>query len=397
MAGDDQRTPVTPCRRDRGEGPHRMDAALSLRTAPRFIIAGIARYLIAILRELPLAVGRQKLVLGIIAVYWIGGIIVGRIAGVPPAATISGYLPSYIIITPTMIAALLIGRGLIIMVRERPKRPLTQLAHEFRTSLASPRRVAHALPMLLSMMVLGGTFTVVKASIPSLMPFSWDAAFESWDRTLHGGIAPWEWLQPMLGMPIITTGINVAYNFWFFFLALVWVWQAFSQRDEQLRLQFFLTLTIGWILLGNVMATLLSSAGPCYFGLVTGLPDPFVPLMNYLHAANESHAVWAVTTQDLLWRNYLSHENMLGAGISAMPSMHIAMATLFALVTWRANRYAGIAMTIFAVVIMIGSVHLAWHYAIDGYVGALGICAIWWAVGRMLAQRNARARVATVG
>jgi hypothetical protein len=42
---------------------------------------------------------------------------------------------------------------------------------------------------------------------------------------------------------------------------------------------------------------------------------------------------------------------------------------------------------------MIGSVHLAWHYAIDGYVGALVAVFGWWAAGKLVrwdrALRNA--------
>jgi len=43
-----------------------------------------------------------------------------------------------------------------------------------------------------------------------------------------------------------------------------------------------------------------------------------------------------------------------------------------------------------AIMIMIGSVHRGWHYAIDSYAGALGMCPIWWLVGRLLAGRQKR-------
>ena len=54
-------------------------------------------------------------------------------------------------------------------------------------------------------------------------------------------------------------------------------------------------------------------------------------------------------------------------------------AGLFALAAWRLNRIAGILASIFAGVIFIGSVHLGWHYAVDGYVGFALALAVWWA------------------
>jgi hypothetical protein len=280
-------------------------------------------------------------------------------------------------------------------VAERPSRPLTRLWHDIRTSLGTPERLAHAVPMLVAMLVFGGTFTVVKASIPSLVPFSWDQPFEQLDRWLHGGVAPWELLQPLLGYPVVTHAINWAYNFWFYFLSLIWVWQAFRQSDNGLRLQFFLSLTLGWILLGNVAAAWLSSAGPCYYGRIVGLPDPYAPLMSYLYHVDETHSIWALGAQEMLWGNYQMRDVMVGSGISAMPSMHVAIATLFALVCWRVRRWLGIVMTIYALIIMLGSVHLGWHYAVDGYLGAAGMLAIWWCVGWCL-KRGAERRAGAV-
>ena len=333
---------------------------------------------------------KQSSVLVLVIAYWMCGIMVAVAAGVPPSMTIGIYLPTYIAMMPFMIFCLLAARGIIIMALERPTRPLSQLLHEMHTSLATPERLAHALPMLVAMIFFGGTFTVVKASIPSLAPFSWDQSFEEMDRWLHGGVAPWELLQPVLGHPVVTHAISWAYNFWFYSLSLIWVWQAFRQSDNGLRLQFFLSLTLGWILIGNVAATSLSSAGPCYYGRIVGLPDPYVPLMSYLYDVDEIHKIWSLGAQELLWSNYQMRDVMVGGGISAMPSMHVAIATLFALVCWRVRRWLGIVMTIYAVIIMVGSVHLGWHYAVDGYFGAAGMVSIWWCAGWCLRRTAGR-------
>jgi hypothetical protein len=345
-----------------------------------------ASYLRQLAVALPASVRRDASLIAIIVVYWICGLVVAHIAGIPPGATITTYLGTYVPMTAFMLMSLILGRGAIIMIHDRPTRPLRQLMREIPTTLATPQRVAHALPMVAGMLLFGGTFTVIKTSIPYFTPFAWDVTFEQWDRWLHGGVAPWQLLQPLLGRPQITHALDWLYDLWFYILSLIWAWQAFSLRDHRLRRQFFFTVLVGWILIGNVAAMLLSSAGPCFFGKITGLPDPYDPLMSYLLDADRVQPIFAVGAQQILWQAYTLQALTVGAGISAMPSMHVALAALFALVCWRVRRWLGIVMTIYALIVMVSSVHLAWHYAVDGYFGAVGMIAIWWIVGRALAR-----------
>ena len=355
-------------------------------SALRTLSGAAASYLRQFAAALPASIRRESPLLAIILIYWISGLIIAHVTGIPPGATITTYLGTYVPMTALMIASLVLGRGAIIMVHDRPARPLLQLLKELRTTLATPQRVAHAVPMLAGMLLFGGTFTVIKTAFPILAPFTWDATFEQWDRWLHGGIAPWQLLQPVLGQPIITRALDWLYDLWFYFLSLTWAWQAFSQQDLRLRRQFFLTLLLSWILLGNVAATLLSSAGPCFFAEITGMPEPYAPLMSYLADASQVRPIFAVEAQKILWHAYTMRAVIVGAGMSAMPSMHVAIAVLFPLVCWRVQRWLGIVAAIYAAVVLITSVHLAWHYAVDGYIGAAGMIAIWWIVGRVLAR-----------
>jgi hypothetical protein len=64
-------------------------------------------------------------------------------------------------------------------------------------------------------------------------------------------------------------------------------------------------------------------------------------------------------------------------GISAMPSVHVAVAVLFAVLGWRTAAWLGWLFTGYACVVLIGSVHLGWHYAVDGYVSAVVAPLIW--------------------
>jgi hypothetical protein len=347
-------------------------------------------FLLELVAAVPPAISRVAPLLATIVIYWIAGLAIAYAVGLPMDATVTAYLPTFLRLMPIALVMLVVGRGFQIVAFERPQRPLTQLLREIRTVMVTPGRIAHALPLLFGILVFGGTFTVVKASIPLLTSYNWDVTFEQWDRWLHGGLAPWQIIHPVVGLPLVTKGIDWIYSSWFYVMSAIWTWQAFSQRDDRLRLQFFFSLFLAWIFLGSVGAIVFASVGPVYYSDLTGHADPFRSLTAYLIETNHTHPIFALTTQKYLWDSFVFGKLTVGAGVSAMPSMHVAIATLAALVCWRKNRWAGILMTIYAVIIMIGSVHLGWHYAIDGYAGALGMIVIWWIVGLVLARGSER-------
>ncbi len=194
---------------------------------------------------------------------------------------------------------------------------------------------------------------------------------------LHGGHYPWEWLQPALGHPYVTSLLNAVYHSWFFLTYGVLLWQMTSTTRPRLWMQYLLTFLLIWALVGNAAAILLSSAGPVYFGRVAGLPDPFAPLMNYLHHASEVAAVPALGVQGMLWRAYAAKGIAVGGGISAMPSLQVTIAFSFILLGRAIDRRLAIAAALFTALILIGSVHLGWHHAIDGYVAIPLTWLIW--------------------
>jgi hypothetical protein len=132
--------------------------------------------------------------------------------------------------------------------------------------------------------------------------------------------------------------------------------------------------------IGNVLAGVFMSAGPTYFDEVTGDLIRFKPLSDHL-AAHSGAFLSAFDIQNGLW---LIHERgmaELGSGISAFPSMHIAMATLWVIVGFHAGRRFGIAALLFLAAIEICAVALGWHYAVDGYASIVLALLIWAAVG----------------
>lgn len=72
-----------------------------------------------------------------------------------------------------------------------------------------------------------------------------------------------------------------------------------------------------------------------------------------------------------------------------MPSMHVAEAVLFAILGWKSNRRLGVALTAFALITLVGSVLLGWHYAIDGYLAAAAVVPIW-LLGGWIARRTSK-------
>ncbi len=284
--------------------------------------------------------------------------------------------------------------ALYVMTCKRP-RQLVRYLREHVGSYLSSQRLLHALPALLLLPLFASSFTIAKAAVPLLHPYEWDRRLAAADQLLHGGVQPWVWLQLLAGYPIVTAILNLAYHLWFFIMFATIYWLVFSTEWPRLRMQFLLSFVLSWILLGNVMAIVLSSAGPCYYHLVAGGPDPYAPLMQYLHQTDRHIPVLALHVQDMLWQGYQQHLGVSGLSISAMPSMHVASSVLLALLGWRLRPAAGVALTVFAVLILAGSIHLGWHYAVDGYAGAAGAITIWHLVG-WLQRRSARAKGAAI-
>ncbi|MEM7224892.1 MAG: phosphatase PAP2 family protein [Pseudomonadota bacterium] len=294
-------------------------------------------------------------------------------------------------ITLALLAVWLLGYLLYVMVIVRPDRLFAYIGRDLVTNWATPERLTGVAIIYLFLPLCTTAFPTVKAMVPQVNPYSWDETFWLWDRVFHGGVDPWRLLHPILGSPAITSFVDWSYGSWYIMIKLMILWQAFSLRNPRLRLQFFYTLLLLWILLGNVLAIIWSSAGPVYFGRVTGLADPYGPLLTYLEEVNRELPLFVLKAHEVMWQNYVTGSG-LGGGISAMPSMHVAIVALFAIVGWRVRPVVGVLLTLYAALILIGSVHLAWHYAVDGYVSIVLTWAIWWAVGKLqdLSRRAAQ-------
>jgi hypothetical protein len=280
----------------------------------------------------------------------------------------------------------LIGRIVWKLIQHRPEKPFRFLWDDMRLVVFNPRRILAAAPPFFLLPAAFSVVMSIKRMIPIIHPFNWDPTFAAVDKWLHGGVYPWELLQPIFGHPLVTVAIAEAYSFpWYALFLLMQFWYTFSSDPR--RQQFLVSNLLIWILLGNGLAAAFASVGPCYYGHFVDGPDPFAAQMAYLTAVADSHRLVSVMAQEYLWTSYQSDFLRLGSGISAMPSMHLAIGTLMALWMWRGGRFFRIVGVAYVVLLLLGSVHLAWHYAIDGYVSILSTLLIWWVVGWALGKR----------
>lgn len=305
-------------------------------------------------------------------------------------ATSTDTLPSLIALTLSFAGFILVLMPLSLatlrfyhLVRHvRPKHPIPALLKDMWQYVSEPRRAANGTVIVLVFVCFMSLFSNLKGLIPKIQPFSWDVTFMELDRWLHFGQHPWEILHPVMGYAPVTYAITGFYHIWFMVMWIVLVALAFARMASHLRLQFFSAFMLTWGVGGSVLAILFSSAGPCYYSRLGLSPDPFLPLMDYLHGLHAMHPLWAINTQEMLWQGYLG--NGLRLGISAFPSMHNAASLLFALVCYRLNRKLGITLFVFTALIFLGSIHLGWHYAVDGYAGFAIALSAWWLSGLMI-------------
>ncbi len=293
-----------------------------------------------------------------------------------------------------LFTTLLIMWTYTLIVYEKPASPLRGLWNRIATDVLAKPKLAQIIPVLIFFIAFTFFFTAAKSNIERFNPFAWDQTFDQWDTALHFGYRPWQLLQPIMGYPFVSFVVNLNYNAWFLVLIGFWAYfMALAPKGVE-RTRFFLAFSLVWMIGGGLMATLFSSAGPCYYGRIGLSPDPYAGLMTYLHAANQQFPLFAIETQELLWKSH-GTESLTG-GISAMPSMHNATVLIFILASQNASRFVRGLVWAHAVLIFLGSVHFGWHYAVDAYIAWAIVLALWPMSGKLASWWETRiSRVAT--
>ena len=283
-----------------------------------------------------------------------------------------------------LIFALPIGLVSILLVRlfgylVAGQSSFVELRREINDFAQSPARLVNGLPILVAVIFLNKALLELKTSIPTIHPFDWDETFARLDRTLHFGIDPWVLLQTVMGHAGITFVGNLFYSLWFFVMFGALLWFGFQKQASELRSRFFLSYMLLWWIGGGLLSVCFASAGPAFYGAL-GLPnDPYVGLMSYLHDADSRMPVFSLAVQQHLWEGYQGKK--IAVGISAFPSMHNGSAFLVALAFRPISRVLSNIFFGFTAIIFITSIHLGWHYAVDGYAAFALAGLFWWMTG----------------
>ena len=214
----------------------------------------------------------------------------------------------------------------------------------------------------------------LKVEMPLTVGFTADAALARADALLFR-TDPWRITHALFGWA--TSFIDRAYVTWGAAkFATVFIVLALPNSPLRSRciVTYFLVAAGGS--LGQYLAP---SAGPVFYELL-GLGDRFREL---------PVAPWMDVTRSYLWADYLRSGGHVGSGISAFPSLHVAMAVWIALVIRAYQpRFQAIGWAYFSM-ILLGSVHLGWHYALDG-IAAVALAWFAWFAAKRITRRTAQ-------
>ena len=192
-----------------------------------------------------------------------------------------------------------------------------------------------------------------KSMIPHVTSYWADPMLARLDAALFGQ-DPWR----LFRSPLLAPFYSGFYVWWFPITFGTMGVLAFSKKQHgRLFIAYLLTLILG----GTIGQYVLPSAGPMFYERLG-----FGPRFHDLVATNDPTFTHFA---NYLWYHYQRGGADLGTGISAMPSMHIALAMWTVLAAREIWKPLAAPVAIYALVLWAASIASGWHYATDGIVG----------------------------
>jgi hypothetical protein len=224
-------------------------------------------------------------------------------------------------------------------------------------------------------------FLPLKSAIPQILPFWLDPPLARAERAVFT-TDPWFLLDRLFGWAAVP--IDSVYALWLP-TQLLCLFMIVTEPPSTAKSRALIAYVLAWFLLGVAAALLLSSAGPIFHDRIFG-DAAFAALPETLR----NRGAWIVLAEsDRMWSSLSSGTPDIVSGISAVPSIHVAISVwMFLAARTLSPRAAPIALA-YAVFVWVASVQLGWHYVTDGLVGIIGMIAVW-AMSRAV-ERHLRA------
>lgn len=246
---------------------------------------------------------------------------------------------------------------------------------------------------------IGIMIAVGKSLIPYVSEYHLDPALAELDRAIHGNVYPDRILVPLVLRFDLYDFFNFTYLLWFHVKFGAIACALFCDGDVSRRMRFLWASLILWLGAGILGAMALSSVGPIYYGIFyPELENPYAGLLQTLRDVHSTTELNVMKVAGILLEFARNDQVVDLNGISAMPSMHVAIVSLITCYAFSWSRRAGILCALYTLLIMLGSVILGWHYAVDGYVAVILAVAVWFVTGLFVKPKaSPSARTAEIG
>lgn len=296
----------------------------------------------------------------------------------------------YLAFAGVIVTIMLALRLIVLLAKERPASPIAAVATEVRQWFRPD--VLFRVLLFFGIAVFTASFITVKMLLPRIHPFWFDPLAARIDRLVHLGHDPWTLTRFLDLWPPVRRVIEILYSpVWLLLAETFPLWVSVGCRNDSLRARFFLAYLMAWIVNGVIVAGLFMSGGPVYYGRITG-DSAFFSGFTAENLRYVGLLFSAASEQEGVWFNHTHHIPGIGAGVSAFPSIHVTMVTLITLMCFSVNRTLGFVVAVYAATVVVSSVFLGWHYAIDGYFAIASTCGYWWLAGRWAPRMGLPAR-----
>lgn len=225
-------------------------------------------------------------------------------------------------------------------------------------------------------------FTILKNTMSFIVPYFADPFLANVDRVLHFGVDPWviaHWIGDYLPTNLMIYSYLTIWALPAFALPVI---IALTDGDRARMTRTLILYAVAWVFVGNILAFSSLSVGPVYYDRLLGGARFADLTMGLVESGVTTSGIGR--TQQALWEIYSGQSALIGSGISAFPSVHVAIASVTAIYMCERSKWLVPLAAIFLFFTFYLSVFTGYHYAVDGYASMIVIFGLWW----LLKRRN---------